>query len=58
MENGLQNGLQIPLDDFLGHAVGDRWHTPSELHSDPTSLWDLPRLSIRSTPCTASGSLS
>ena len=45
MEDWLQKRLQIPLDDFLGDSVGDRRHTPGELHYIPADLWDRPRSS-------------
>jgi len=54
-EYRVQVRLNHLLDHHLGHAIRHGWHTPSELHSDPTSLWDLLRSSIRSTRCAASG---
>ncbi len=35
----------------LDNLVLKRRHTPSELHSGPTVLWGLPKLSIRFTRC-------
>jgi hypothetical protein len=58
-------GQQVRLEDgandqhrrHLNHAVPDARHTPSELHSDPIDLWDLLKLSTRSTLCADSSSL-
>src|SRR5208337_5061070 len=35
MEDGLQDGFQISLDDFLGNAIGDRWNTKRPLPAPP-----------------------
>ena len=37
--------LQDHLGDRLPYAIGNGWHTPSELHSIATGLWDPPKLS-------------
>src|SRR5258708_4275141 len=39
MEPRFQQRLKIPADNFLGDAVGDRRHSPIELHFYPISLW-------------------
>src|SRR5580704_13779700 len=31
----MEDGLQIPLDDFLGDAIGDRWNTKRPLTASP-----------------------
>ena len=40
MEHRLKTRLQITAGDLLGDAVCNRRHTPVELHSWPTNLWD------------------
>jgi hypothetical protein len=58
MEDRIQDGLQIPSDNFLGDSIADRWHMPTELHSNPSSLWDRLRLPIRFIRFVVAGSLS
>ena len=47
----IQHRRGRPLD----HLVFKGRHTPSELHLDPTNLWDRLRSSIRSIRCADSG---
>jgi hypothetical protein len=41
------------LDESIQHG----WHTPVELHSGPTNLWDRLKSSTRFIPCVAGGSM-
>jgi hypothetical protein len=49
MEDRLQDGLQVSLDNFLSDPVPDRCHAPIELHSVATDLWDRLKSSTRFT---------
>jgi hypothetical protein len=51
----LEDWLQKCLDRALNDAILDRGHTPSELHLNPTNLWDRLRSSTRSIRCADSG---
>ena len=35
VEDGLQDWFQIPLDDFLGYAIGDCWNPKLPLTATP-----------------------
>jgi hypothetical protein len=58
LETCLPFGFQRHLDEHLQGPVTDRRHIPTELHSNPSSLWDRLRLPIPSIPFAGAGSLS
>ena len=55
LEVGLEDRLQHEFCGGLHDPIPNGRHTPSELHLDPTNLWDRLRSSIRSIRCADSG---
>ncbi len=55
MDDRLLDRLEISFDHLLRDPVAGRGHTLSELHLDPTNLWDRLRSSTRSIRCADNG---
>jgi hypothetical protein len=55
VEHRLHKWLQISANDLLRNAVGNRGHTPSELHYIPIDLWVRLKSFTHSTRGAASG---
>ena len=57
MEDRFKPSAPATLDRLLRDPVGHRRHTPSELHSVATDLWDRLKSSTRFIHCGDSGLL-